>query len=117
MAALSVSPVLNLVKIQLENAADEELDKIRAALVRGAGAEYPRYTWLEDRLFFQERLVISRSSSLIPILLREFHGTAIGGHSRALKTHKRISCELYGVGMKVGVEKYVTDCDVCLLVK
>ena len=57
--------------------------------------------------------MLSRTSLQIPKLLREFHESAIGGHSGVLKTYWRLAAERYWVGMKKDVEEMVARCDVC----
>ena len=66
-----------------------------------------------QRLLYRGRLVFPRTSSHIPQLLAEFHGSAIGGHSGVLKTYRRLATELYWVGMKKDVEEMVASCAVC----
>lgn len=59
------------------------------------------------------RLVILKSSSLIPRLLVGFHDSAVGGHAGEFKTYLRIAEEWYWVGMRKSIQKYVQGCDVC----
>ena len=47
----------------------------------------PHYSLQQDQLFYKDRLVILKSSSVIPTLLFEFHNGAIGGHAGYLKTY------------------------------
>lgn len=46
------------------------------------------------------------------MFVREFHGSVIGGHSRVLKTYRRMEAELYWVGMYKDVEEMLPQCDV-----
>ena len=66
-----------------------------------------------DRLLYQGRLVIPRTSQFIPTLLDEFHDSAVEGHSDVLKTYRRLATEIYWVGMKRDVEEMVAKCDIC----
>ena len=64
-------------------------------------------------LLYHGRLVISPESSSIPWLLEEFHSTPVGGHSRFLRTYRRLADSLYWVGMQKSVRDFVRACDVC----
>lgn len=74
---------------------------------------YPGYSMDGQRLLYQGCLVLPRTSLQILKLLREFHESAIGGHSDVLKTYRRLAAELYCVGMKKDVEEMVAWYDVC----
>ena len=54
-----------------------------------------------------------KNSSRIPLILHEFHDSAIGGHSGFLKTYKRILGVLFLEGMKKVIQQYVASCDIC----
>ncbi|KAI5443499.1 hypothetical protein KIW84_012224 [Lathyrus oleraceus] len=73
----------------------------------------PGYHVQQGILFYQGRLVISANSPSIPLLLKEFHSTPMGGHSGFLRTYRRIVTNLYWVGMQKSVREFVRACDVC----
>lgn len=112
LVALSVPLVLDWEVLLRESAADEGLAKIRSAIARGE-AGYPSYSLDGQRLLYQGQFVLPKASAYIPKLLQEFHGSAVGGHSGALKTYRRLAAKLYWVGMKKDVEDMVARCDVC----
>lgn len=62
---------------------------------------------------FRGRLVISKTSTLIPTILHTYHDLVFGGHSGFLRTYKRLVGELYWHGLKNDVKKYVEECMVC----
>lgn len=74
---------------------------------------HPGFQLKGGKLFYRGRLVISRNSPKIPLILNEFHDSAWGGHSRFFKTHKGISGFLYWEGMKKQIQQYVAECDIC----
>lgn len=76
-------------------------------------ASHPGFSMIQGSLFFKDRLVISPKSSCIPILLKEFHASHMGGHSRCLRTYRRMVESLYWVGMKTMIQEFVKGCDVC----
>ena len=50
---------------------------------------------VNQRLLYKGRLVLSKTSVLIPSLLHTFHDTIVGGYSGFLRTNKRMSGELH----------------------
>lgn len=64
-------------------------------------------------LFHKGRLVIASDSPFIPLLLKEFHSTPMGGHSGFLRTYRRLADNIYWVGMQKTVRNFVRSCDVC----
>lgn len=67
----------------------------------------------QEMLRYKNRLVISKTSALIPTILHIYHDSVFGGHSRFLRTYKRLAGELYWEGMKQDVKKYIEQCLVC----
>lgn len=89
----------------------ERLVGIREALLK-----YPMsiedWSMVDGCFLYKQRLVLPRGSELIPRLLHEFHSSALGGHSSVLKTYKRLSKELFWIGMKKDIQKFVEACSV-----
>ncbi|KAI0497464.1 hypothetical protein KFK09_020692 [Dendrobium nobile] len=110
--AVSVPMMRDWEAIKEESARDEELGKIRADLLKEVG-NHPGYSLDGERLLYQGRFVLPRTSIHIPHLLQEFHGNAVGGHSGVLKTYRRLAVELYWKGMHKNVEEMVSRCEVC----
>lgn len=54
------------------------------------------YTVVDGRLFYKQRLVISSTSSFIPLVLQGFHDGVLGGHSGVLKTLSRVKAVFIG---------------------
>lgn len=71
------------------------------------------FTVQQGILFYQGRLVLSPNSPSIPLLLKEFHETPMGGHSGFLRTYRRLAANLYWPGMQRRVRDFVRACDVC----
>ncbi|KAI0519064.1 hypothetical protein KFK09_006504 [Dendrobium nobile] len=110
--AVSIPMMLDWEAIKEESTKDEELSKIRDELVKEKGS-HPRYSLEGERLLYQGRFVLPKTSVHIPQLLQEFHGTAMGGHSGVLKTYRRLAAELYLKGMHRDVEEMVSRCEIC----
>ncbi|WVY98421.1 hypothetical protein V8G54_030572 [Vigna mungo] len=68
---------------------------------------------IKGRLYYKGRMVIPKNSSKIPLILKEFHDSALGGHSGFFRTYKRISGLLFWEGMKKEIQQYVLSCAVC----
>ena len=71
-----------------------------------------KYRWENGRLWYKNIIVLSKHSSMISNLLHTFHNSVLGGHSRFLKTYKRMSGELHWKGMKTDVKNYVEQCEI-----
>lgn len=72
-----------------------------------------RYSLSQGWLLYKARLVLASNSSLLPTVLQTFHEFGLGGHSRFLRTYKRLTSELYWGGMKGTSKKYVEECLIC----
>lgn len=91
---------------------DPVLKKTVEELKRNPGAK-TGFTVRQDVLFYQGRLVLSSDSPSIPVLLKEFHETPMGGHSGFLRTYRRLAANLYWPGMQKRVRDFVRACDTC----
>lgn len=91
---------------------DPKLMDIITALQQGAETRRG-FSYSNGVLLYEGRLVISATSPWISILLKEFHVTPQGGHSRFYRTYRRVAANLYWLGMKKMVQQFVMDCDIC----
>ncbi|KAK9155413.1 hypothetical protein Sjap_002893 [Stephania japonica] len=112
LQVLSIPSVVDETILVAKTLKDPFLMSIRTALMEDSTSR-PGWCLRHDRLFFHSKLAISRSSSLKPKILFEFHSRPIGGHGGVLKTFKRISAEFYWVGMRSDIREYVTSCSIC----
>uniref|UniRef100_A0A151U031 Glycerol-3-phosphate dehydrogenase [NAD(+)] n=1 Tax=Cajanus cajan TaxID=3821 RepID=A0A151U031_CAJCA len=71
------------------------------------------YELKEGKLFFKGKLVLPRNSSRIPLIIQEFHASAMGGHAGVFRTFKRVSAAFFWKGMKKDITKFVTECHIC----
>ncbi|MCH81353.1 retrotransposon protein, partial [Trifolium medium] len=99
-------------QVKEEISKDEKLQRIIAELQQDP-LSWPGYVYKQGVLWYENRMVISRTSTLIPILLDEFHATAQRGHSGFYKTYRRMAANVYWIGMKNTIQEYVRQCDVC----
>lgn len=58
-------------------------------------------------------MVLSKTSTFIPILLRGYHDSPTGGHTGEVKTYLRLVSKWHWHGMPKDVAKYVRGCCVC----
>ncbi|TYJ97524.1 transposon Tf2-1 polyprotein isoform X1 [Cucumis melo var. makuwa] len=83
---------LQVIKEQVEK--DEKLKKVIANLSKEDEAQTSKFTLKNGHLHYKNRLVISKASSLIPVMLNTFHDSVVGGHSGFLRTYKRLATGL-----------------------
>lgn len=69
------------------------------------------YTLRDGLIFFKNKVVVPQA--LRDTLLFEAHDTKIGGHSRILRTFKRLSQQFYWPSMFQTVREYVSKCATC----
>ncbi|CAA7044886.1 unnamed protein product [Microthlaspi erraticum] len=110
--AITIPATLQLQDIYKEIAEDRQIQEQVNRVLEGT-EEKKEYIVVEGRLRKNGRLVIPRNSSHILLILQEFHAGVIGGHSRVLKTMKRIQNTFYWRKMVKDIQKYVKECDVC----
>ncbi|RDY13003.1 hypothetical protein CR513_02136, partial [Mucuna pruriens] len=103
---------LDAKKLKQEVQVNPSLSRTVAFLLKDLNV-YLNYTLEQGRLFYKGRLVISPTSSWIPLLLKEFHATPVGGHSSAYMTYKRLAVNLYWPRMITTITKYVAACTIC----
>lgn len=99
-------------KLDREILADTELQKIRNSILNGDEGQ-AEFHVVDNRLLYKGRTVIPRNSTFIPILLRVYHDSVMGGHNGELKTYLRIAADWYWIGMRRSVSSYVQKCEVC----
>ncbi|KAI0500465.1 hypothetical protein KFK09_018678 [Dendrobium nobile] len=110
--ALSVPQLVDWGELVRENQHTEELERIRAAIQKGEGG-FKGYHLENSLLLYRGRLVLHRDSAFVPILLREYHDSRIGGHSGVEKTYRRVKAEFFWKGLRGDVEDMVSKCDIC----
>ncbi|KAK9125601.1 hypothetical protein Scep_014447 [Stephania cephalantha] len=112
LQSLTTISFLDVDLLHSEVLRDPFLCPILHALQQGTDAP-PGWSLFRDHLRYDDRMVISATSSLKGQILSEFHASPIGGHGGFLKTFKRISAELFWVGMKKDIKDFVATCDIC----
>lgn len=78
--SLTILSLLDVKVILREVEEDEELQKIIAILKEDLEGK-SKFQWVQGKLLYKERLVLSKSSSLIPSILHTCHDLVLGGHS------------------------------------
>ena len=101
---------LKTIKEEVEN--DDRLKLIMKETV-GEDGKANKYSIQQGMLRYKGRLVLSKSSALIPTILYTYHDFVFGGHFGFLRTYKRVVGELYWEGMKLDVHKYSEECLIC----
>ncbi|BAT92882.1 hypothetical protein VIGAN_07174000, partial [Vigna angularis var. angularis] len=77
------------------------------------GSSDNKYSCTNDLLLWRNRLVVPQHSGIIPLILKEYHDTMVGGHSGIAKTAKRICSQFYWPNMHKQIRHYVLNCTIC----
>ena len=112
LSLLSAPIITNFEELQEMVAADPFLSNIQHA-VQQDPASYPGFSLVEGHLHCNGKLAIPTESTYVPMLLREFHNSGIGGHAGIRRTYNRLAAEFYWRGMKKMVQWFVKACEVC----
>ncbi|KAA0062156.1 Ty3/gypsy retrotransposon protein [Cucumis melo var. makuwa] len=96
---LTTPALLDVEVIREEVRKDPALYEI-IRLIEEQGMKVLHYTTHESVLKFKGRLVLSKTSTLIPTIMHVYHDSVFGGHSGFLRTYKRIAGKLYWKEMK-----------------
>lgn len=116
MKLLAVKPVAEwLVKIRLANESDSWIKKIRGQIVNNMARE--GFAIRGDFLMFKLRYCIGSDSELRADILKELHGSRIGGHAGYYRTLHWVRLQFYWVGMTGQVKQFVAECLICQLIK
>ena len=89
-AALTLASVFQSGLVDFELEGDKKMAAVKGDILSSRGAP-TEYTVLNNKLLFQGKTVLTKDSSLIPIVLQEFHDSGVGRHSRVFKTYQRVS--------------------------
>ncbi|TYK10338.1 Retrovirus-related Pol polyprotein from transposon 297 family [Cucumis melo var. makuwa] len=109
---ITVPSILDVAVVEKKVQADDKLKDIFEKLLVDPGSVL-RYLVRQGPLFYKGRLVLLKTSSLLPTILHTFYDSVVGGYWGQLRTHKRITTELYWEGMKNDIKLYVDQCHVC----
>lgn len=112
LLALTVLSVLQLQDIYRELDQDKGIESLKHSILDGSTSN-PNYRVLEGRVWYKRRLLLTKTSRFIPLILAEFHDSKLGGHSGVLNTLKRVQQSFYWEGMAKTVQQYVAECSVC----
>jgi len=71
------------------------------------------YSLQNGLILYKNKIYISPTSFLIPLILQKMHDNPIGGHSGYLKTLYRVKYDFYWQGMKYAIKDHIRCCEVC----
>ena len=112
VSAISLPTTSLLEDIREEWKKDPEISNIIKKLEEDPSA-IAHYTWDSRDLRYKGRIVLIPDSPCIVIILHEMHSIPSAGHSRFLRTYKRVKQIFYWRGMKKIIAEYMAQCDVC----
>ncbi|KAH9752935.1 hypothetical protein KPL71_014903 [Citrus sinensis] len=111
-SALAIPQCQHWDSLKVELAEDTFLKKLREDITSGTQS-HVGFSVEHGVLFYKSRLVIPQTTKLLFALIGEFHTTPIGGHSGETKTYQRLAAELYWIGMRKDVTRFVRECTIC----
>lgn len=92
--------------------ADLELQKLKTSVMENT-VKKEGYSLVNGRVMYKGRLLLPKNSIYIPLLMKVFHDSRVGGHSGVLKNVRRIQMGFHWRKMTQSVHTYVAACDVC----
>ena len=112
LSLLSAPIIKNFEDLKEMVAADPFLSNIQHAFQKDP-ASYPGFSLVEGHLHCNGKLTIPTESTYVPMLLREFHNSAIGRHAGIRRTYNHLAAKFYWKGMKKMVQRFGKACEVC----
>lgn len=112
LSSLLTTSSIDWSSLMTEIERDPFLNKLKED-VENKKRKFPEFEVAAGRLLFKKRLVISKHSTFIPTIMKEYHDSPVGGHSGELKTYLRIASDWFWQGMRKDVSKYVRECVTC----
>ncbi|GKV33977.1 hypothetical protein SLEP1_g42408 [Rubroshorea leprosula] len=74
---------------------------------------YPKYSFVDQQLRRKRKLMVGNTDNLKQKLIAMIHAGALGGHSGAEVTMRKLVAIFYWKKMKKDVCKFVRGCDIC----
>lgn len=102
--------------VKLSYIQDKNSDKLLQKLAQDI-SENPQYSIKDGVIKHGAKIYVGASTNMRLTLLENFHQSALGGHSGAKATYQRIKRVFCWPNLKKMVEKFVSECPVCQLVK
>ena len=76
-----------------------------------------RFTWKNNLVFYKGRFFLGHQCLVKSQVLQLVHNSPMAGHSGFLKSYQRAKREFFWQGMKVDINLFVRECDVCQRIK
>lgn len=99
-------------ELEMDIEHDTTLQLIKKELMTGE-KEHKGFHVADGVLMYKGRRVIPKTSRFVPILLNEYHDSAMGGHAGEFKTYARMAGDWLWVGMRRDVARHVQQCGTC----
>ncbi|XP_061357767.1 uncharacterized protein LOC133302059 [Gastrolobium bilobum] len=85
--------------------------------IQKAPNSMPDWRLRNGLLFHRHRIYIPAQSSLIAIILHEYHASVQGGHSGIQATLQRITRNFTWKGIRKDIKNYIQQCEICQKLK
>lgn len=96
-------------ELEKEIEGDQEFQQIKTGVKSQTGSK-AGFTLQGEKLFYNSRRVVPKKSIFIPVLFKQYHDSAVGGHAGELKTYLRLAADWFWGGMRKSVQQYVQQC-------
>ena len=114
LSALTLSSVSTTVMAAIKRTwkADPNLRQLVTDLLRDANS-HPIYSWVNETLIRKGKVVVGQEPALQKQLIGLYHNSAVGGHSGATVTSKKLGQVFYWKKLQKMVRQYVRECPTC----
>lgn len=102
--------------LNLDPSLEAILDFVRrdhSATPASVKAKFKDYTWENELLFYNGKIVVPDDENLKKDIVANFHDSPMAGHPGQNRTHELASRNYYWPGMKGWIGKFVETCEVC----
>jgi hypothetical protein len=114
LGALTLSSISTTIMEDIKKTwnTDQNLQQLIADLTKDASS-HPNYSWVNDTLIRKGKVVVGQAPNLQNQLIRLYHDFAVGGHSGATVTSKKLGQVFYWKKLQRLVRQYVRECPIC----
>jgi hypothetical protein len=105
-----VNPLLSTIIAAVNS--DPSLSQIKQLCIQGVNKD-PLYHVKQDILYWNNKIVVPATPSIIHSILQEFHSSMLGGHAGIARTKARIASQFTWPSLSRDVRLFVSQCLTC----
>ena len=113
LSTLTVSTIATTIMDEIKATweGDQAVQTLIQELIRDPNS-YPHYSWVNHLLCRKGKIIVGCNVTLQTQLIALYHDLAMGGHSGATVTVKKVANGYYWKGQQKHVRQYVRDCPI-----